>query len=337
MYHLQLTNAAFEGRNSVYLLGAGDDAAPTTLVDTGIATPDVESELRDALAARGTSFAAVDQVLLTHWHHDHAGLAGAIQADGDATVYVHEADAPIVARDAAAVDAMEATQAACLDEWGMPADEQAELNDFLGTHDDLQGEPADVTPLADGDTVDLGSVEAEVVHLPGHAAGLAAYAFERDGRREAFVGDAVLPKYTPNVGGADVRVDRPLQGYLDSLRRVEALDLDRAWPGHRGPIFAPTERARDIADHHDERTERVVDVVRDRGPVTAWAVSAALFGDLHAIHILHGPGEAYAHLDHLARHGAVERDGDEYALVDDPDVDALFPDPGIDRVVEPTE
>ena len=305
VHHLQLTNAAFEGRNSVYLLGAGDDAAPTTLVDTGIATPDVESELRDALDARGASFAAVDQVLLTHWHHDHAGLAAAVQADGDATVYVHEADAPMVAQDEDAVAEMEATQATYLDEWGMPADKQAELNDFLDTHDGLQGEPADVTPLADGDTVDLGYFEVEVVHLPGHAAGLAAYVFERDGRREAFVGDAVLPKYTPNVGGADVRVERPLQQYLDSLGRVESLDLDRAWPGHRGPIFAPTERARDIADHHDERTERVVDVVREQGPVTAWAVSADLFGDLRHIHVLHGPGEAYAHLDHLVREGVL--------------------------------
>jgi glyoxylase-like metal-dependent hydrolase (beta-lactamase superfamily II) len=314
VHHLQLTNAAFEGRNSVYLLGAGDDAAPTTLVDTGIATPAVEAELRSALEDRDASFAAVDQVLLTHWHHDHAGLAGRIQAESDATVYVHEADAPIVAQDPDAVAAMEARQADYLDEWGMPADKQAELEDFLQTHDDLQGEPADVTPLADGDTVDLGYFEAEVVHLPGHAAGLSAYAFEYDGRREAFVGDAVLPKYTPNVGGADVRVDRPLQQYLDSLRRVESLSLDRAWPGHRGPIFAPTERARDIAAHHDERTDRVVEVVRERGPVSAWAVSAELFGDLRNIHVLHGPGEAFAHLDHLVHEGVLEATDDGYTL-----------------------
>jgi len=306
VHHLQLTNAAFEGRNSVYLLGAGDDAAPTTLVDTGIATPDVEAELRAALGERGASFAAVDQVLLTHWHHDHAGLAGAIQAEGGADVYVHEADAPVVAQDADAVAAMEARQDGYLDEWGMPAGKQAELNDFLDTHDDLQGDPpADVTPLSDGDAVDLGYFEAELVHLPGHAAGLAAYAFEYDGRREAFVGDAVLPKYTPNVGGADVRVERPLKQYLDSLDRVESLELDRAWPGHRGPIFAPTERARDIAAHHDERTDRVVDVVREQAPVTAWAVSAELFGDLRHIHVLHGPGEAYAHLDHLVHEGVL--------------------------------
>ncbi|MFB6071474.1 MAG: MBL fold metallo-hydrolase [Halobacterium sp.] len=314
MHHIQLTNAAFEGRNSVYLLGAGDAGAPTTLVDTGIATPAVEAELRDALGARGVAFADVDRVLLTHWHHDHAGLAATVQAEGGADVLVHEADAPLVRQDDDAVESMDRTQAEYLDAWRMPAGKQDELTDFLERHDGLRGDPADVTELADGDTVELGPHEAEVVHLPGHAAGLAAYVVERDGRREGFVGDAVLPKYTPNVGGADVRVDRPLRQYLDSLDRVAGLDLDRAWPGHRGPVFAPTERARDIAAHHDDRTDRVLAVVEDRGPVSAWEVSAALFGDLHTIHILHGPGEAYAHLDHLVHEGVLAETEDGYVV-----------------------
>ncbi|MFC3478843.1 MBL fold metallo-hydrolase [Halobacterium litoreum] len=314
MYHIQLTNAAFEGRNSVYLLGADDAGAPTTLVDTGIATPDVDAELRDALADHGVAFADVDAVLLTHWHHDHAGLAGAIQAESDATVYVHEADAPMIRQADGAMAEMADTQREYLDDWGMPADKQRELLDFMDGHDGLRGQDADVTEVADGETVPLGPYEAEVVHLPGHAAGLVAYVVERDGRREAFVGDAVLPKYTPNVGGADVRVERPLQQYLDSLERVESLDLDRAWPGHRGPIFASSERARDIAAHHDERTERVRRVVAEQGPVSAWEVSAELFGSLSTIHILHGPGEAYAHLDHLVREGDLERTDNGYVV-----------------------
>jgi len=43
-------------------------------------------------------------------------------------------------------------------------------------------------------------------------------------------------------------------------------------------------------------------------------VSDELFGDLDDIHILYGPGEAFAHLDHLARAGELVRDGSTYRL-----------------------
>ncbi|MGM0397916.1 MAG: MBL fold metallo-hydrolase [Halobacteriota archaeon] len=316
MQHIQLTNNAFEGRNSVYLVGRDDDG-PTTLVDTGVATDPVREELETALAGHGVAFADVDQVLLTHWHHDHAGLAGEIQAAGGATVYVHEADAPIVEGDEAALDALYERQERYFEQWGLPDDERAELVAFLDHHEGLRGVPADVTRVTDGDVVDVGDHSMSVVHLPGHAAGLVAYVFEREGRTEGFVGDAILPKYTPNVGGADVRVDAPLARYLDSLDRIVDLDLDRAWPGHRGPIFAPTERARDIARHHEYRTERVVDVVRNAGPLTAWEVSDALFGDLENIHILHGPGEAYAHLAHLVDAGLLSAEDGRYEMADE--------------------
>lgn len=313
MYNIQLTNNAFEGENSVYLLGA-DAAGPTTLVDTGVATDPVETELRAALDDHGVTFAAIDQVVVTHWHHDHAGLAGTIQSEGGATVYVHEADAPLVAKRRDAVEAIDEQQRRCLEAWGMPEAKRRELLDFMSLHDDFRGDPVDVTPLTDGDVVETANHSLTLRHLPGHAAGLSAFVLDREDRREAFVGDAILPKYTPNVGGADVRVDTPLSKYLDSLERIVAMDLDRAWPGHRGPIVFPSKRARDIAHHHEERTKRVYQVVSERAPVTAWEVSDVLFGHLETIHILHGPGEAYAHLEHLVEAGILTDDGPTYEL-----------------------
>lgn len=316
MHHIQLTNNAFEGRNSVYLFGRDEDE-PTTLVDTGVATDAVREELESKLSALDVAFADVDAVLVTHWHHDHAGLAGEIQAAGDATIYVHEIDAPIVSGNRDALERLSDRQEQYFDEWEIPSEKRDELVSFLAYHEDLQGDPATVTTLGDGDELFVGGFDFTVVHLPGHAGGLVAYVFERDGRREAFVGDAILPKYTPNVGGADVRVEAPLANYMDSLDRIVELDLDRAWPGHRGPIFAPSERARDIARHHERRTERIFEVVRDDGPVSAWEVSDALFGHLENIHILHGPGESYAHLDHLVEADVLTETANGYVVADD--------------------
>ncbi|ELY89140.1 beta-lactamase [Natrialba hulunbeirensis JCM 10989] len=336
MDRISLGNDEFEGRNNAYVL-ADPDSDALALVDTGIATPDIRADFADGLAERGYDFSDVDDIVLTHFHVDHAGLAGEIQAESGATVYVHEADAPMVEQESDALTDLDERRRAYLDEWGVPEDSQAELLSFLDASSEIEGEPADVTTIEDGDVLEVGGRTLEVVHTPGHAAGLCCYEI-RDGPEtahadavddgaEAFVGDAILPVYTPNVGGADVRVERPLQQYLTALRRLADRDYDRVWPGHRDPIEEPTDRTRTIAEHHRERTENVLDVLSEHGPADAWTVSAHLFGDLEGIHIVHGPGEAYAHLDHLRHEGVVEFDDGEYRLLDGAD------DVEIDHVV----
>ncbi|WP_148413263.1 MBL fold metallo-hydrolase [Haloferax sp. KTX1] len=332
MERIRLGNTVFEGRNNAYLL-PGDRP---TLVDAGVATDSVRRDLREGLAAAGHEVADLEAIVLTHWHADHAGLAAELQAESGAPVYVHAGDAGIVAGDPDAIAAERSIRERRFDEWRIPDEPRAEVTDYLDGHDDLRGGRVDVTPVEDGDRIAAGDGELDVVHLPGHAAGLSALAFdgERGAGREAYVGDVILPKYTPNVGGADLRVDRPLETYLDSLARLADLDFERAWPGHRDPISDPAGRARVIAEHHRERTERVVSVLDEHGPTDAWTVSAHLFGDLSGIHILHGPGEAFAHLDHLVAEGVVAPPDAEgrYELLDaDPDFEELVAVPETKR------
>ena len=309
MERIVLGNTAFEGKNDVYLF---DEDGETVLVDTGVATPSTRRELQDGLRSAGVTFADVDHVLVTHWHQDHAGLVGEIQAESDATVFVHEADAALVEHDEDALDALERRQRDCYEEWGMPAEKREELLAFFERNAGSRGEPATVERFADDDRIELGGRVFEVVHAPGHTAGLTCFVTDLDGDRVVLTGDAILPVYTPNVGGADVRVEAPLAKYLESLRRLADAEYDLALPGHRDPIDDPTERATAIMEHHEERAMRVLRVLDERGPSDVWSVSDALFGSLSNVHILHGPGEAYAHLEHLHRTGAVERDGRTY-------------------------
>ncbi|PSQ29289.1 MBL fold metallo-hydrolase [Halobacteriales archaeon QS_9_68_17] len=310
MERITLSNAAFEGDNNVYLFGDGPE---TVLVDTGDGAPATREQLESALADRGVSIADVDRVFLTHWHGDHTGLAGEIQAESGADVYVHARDAPLVEGDEDAWTAMHERQNAYFEQWGMPEDQQRALRERMDGAGSGDVAP-DVTTFEDGDAFSFDGRDLRVVHTSGHADGLSL--FELGGGREAFTGDALLPQYTPNVGGADVRVERPLEKYLRALRRIADADYDRAWPGHREPIDDPTERAEYIIDHHEERSWRVLDALRRKDPCDAWTVSADLFGDLAGIHILHGPGESYAHLEHLEREGSVVREGNEYRLAE---------------------
>ncbi|SIR80452.1 hydroxyacylglutathione hydrolase [Haladaptatus litoreus] len=321
---IRLGNTEFEGENSVYVLGTAADEQ-TTLIDTSVRTPETLDALRSGLAEHGQSLADVEQVVLTHWHPDHAGLAGTVQEESGATVFVHEADAALVAQEDEAWDVFEARQRTLLREWGLPKPIQKAVLATAEKVGRLDGPAPTIERISAGDELDC-ATGLETVHLPGHTEGLVGFAFDGNAGRELFSGDALLPDITPNVGGADVRLDNPLAAYLDTLSHFIDSDYDRAWPGHGDVMETPAERAREIRNHHRERAENILDVLADHGSADPWSVAGHLFGELDGIHVLHGPGEAYAHLEHLAESGAVRRVENEYELVEHPDLDALFGD-----------
>jgi glyoxylase-like metal-dependent hydrolase (beta-lactamase superfamily II) len=313
MDRISLSNTAFEGNNNAYLLRSN---GTTAMVDTGDATDETRDHLETELADRGLGFADIDLVFLTHFHGDHTGLAATIQDESGATVYAHEDDAALISQEPETQEAMEQKQLAYFDEWAIPEDQQAVLRSIMHGEGDMFGAGPEVEPFADGDSFQVGDYELTARHTPGHALGLASFELTVDGEDVVASGDALLPVYTPNVGGADIRVEGALGKYLETLIGYIEADYDRAWPGHRDPIEDPAARAETIVDHHEERAWRVLEVLREQGPSTPWAVSAELFGDLESIHILHGPGESYAHLEHLEADGYVEQDGKAYALTD---------------------
>lgn len=312
MERISLSNTAFEGSNNVYLFADGSE---TVLVDTGDGTDSTRDQLQDGLSEYGVSFADIDRMILTHWHTDHVGLAGAIQAESGASVHVHTADAGLVGGDEREWDAMHSRMQDLFEAWGMPAAERETLRDRVGESREFDRAP-DVTPFEDGDVLPVGGHDLQVIHVSGHAAGLCVFEMVRDGRREILSSDALLPVYTPNVGGADVRVEHPLEKYLVGLETIADGEYARAWPGHRDPIDDPTGRATDIIHHHEERAWRVLDAIDRLGPCDTWTISAELFGALEGIHVVHGPGEVYAHLDHLERAGTVVSEGRRYRLAD---------------------
>lgn len=313
MERLSLSTVEFEGDNNAYLF---DDGPETVLVDTGYGSEETHSQLARKLGTHGVACADIDRVFLTHWHADHAGLAGEIQRASGAEVFVHSRDAPLVADSDRAWADLRELQTASFRKWGIPKPKQRELSDHMsGGRTDT--ESPTVTEFEDEEEFRVNGQTLRVKHAPGHAAGLCLFERERDGLRDVLSGDALLPVYTPNVGGADLRVDHPLSNYLRTLQDVVEASYDRAWPGHRAPISDPAERAREIIEHHEKRAWRVLDALRRRGPCDVWTVSDDLFGELTGIHIVHGPGEAYAHLEHLERHGAVTRTEGMYDIVAD--------------------
>lgn len=339
MERISLENDDLEGANNVYLF---DGADRTVLVDTGEGAR--EPTLRAALEERGVAFADVDEVLLTHWHPDHSGLAGLIQEESDATVRIHELDAPLARGNEDVWETVREKQQSRLEWWGVPDAKRRQLFAHRDSADVAElPSLSSVEPIEDGETIPLGDRTLEVRHTPGHTAGSVCFALEptataaADGR-DVLTGDTILPNYTPNVGGTDVRLDQPLDRYLSSLRALAAAEYERGWPGHRDPIDDVSRRAYEIVAHHEQRAARILNILDRIGGTDVWTVCNELFGELEEFHILVGAGEAYAHLAHLERQGDVERTDGRYRIVDevrpaiDGDVDTWpLSSPGAER------
>ena len=122
------------------------------------------------------------------------------------------------------------------------------------------------------------------------------------------LGDVLLERITPNIAIFPHTRRDTLAAYLDTLRRIEELDPRIALPGHGPPIEHPAARAREIADHHEDRLGQVLDALGD-SQLTAYEVSLAVFpSDLPPSLRRMAFGEALAHLEHLVDRGTVVRD-----------------------------
>jgi glyoxylase-like metal-dependent hydrolase (beta-lactamase superfamily II) len=106
--------------------------------------------------------------------------------------------------------------------------------------------------LEDGDRLGPFQVIATPGHSADHVSLLAG--------KVAFCGDTVLGEgsvFIPPGGGS-------LAAYLDSLRRLQTLQLDALCPGHGPVVWDPQAKLREYLEHRLERERGLVDAL-DRG------------------------------------------------------------------------
>jgi glyoxylase-like metal-dependent hydrolase (beta-lactamase superfamily II) len=283
--------ASLEGANSTYVL---PDRG--VVIDPGPPGETAWQTLRDGLDD-SCGLSAVNHVIVTHWHIDHAGIAPRLAEAADASLHLHEADAALVGEYAREREQRLARDRQTLERWGVPSERIATVID----DDSPSSLPASFPTEAHSDGEEIAGIQ--LVHTPGHTLGHAALQTET----ALFVGDAVLSTYTPNIGGSDTRVEDALATYRDSLERLREYDTP-SYPGHGTDIDLPS-RIDEILDHHRTRTRKVGTIVDATGPTTPWEVATGLFGEMNGVHVKMGAGEAAAHLSHLESKNEIERTG----------------------------
>ena len=306
MFTLKIPNPFLEGRNCVYLIPSD----PPTLVDTGVATERAFDALTAGLNEHNCSIRDIGRIILTHKHIDHIGNAWRIQKESGAEILIHESEVQAVSDVDPDGGRFRAVAQERLDEWQAPADAIARVESSASLRWEI--EAAEAGGLVDGQRIELGCGELEVIHTPGHTRGSICL---RYGRR-LLTGDHVLPDVSPNIGGGDLRCRGLLQHFFSSLKRTSELAaiVDESLPGHGEPFDNLVERCRQLEEHHQRRLDETVEILKQAGPQSVHGLAKQLFGEMRDFHVVLGCAEAHAHLEFLIEQGRVAHDRGQFSL-----------------------
>jgi glyoxylase-like metal-dependent hydrolase (beta-lactamase superfamily II) len=139
-----------------------------------------------------------------------------------------------------------------------------------GDHSDgVEALGVEPTPVSDGEVV----AGLEAIATPGHAAD--HFCFVIDGA--CFTGDLILGEGSTIVGPRET--GGSLRDYMNSLRRLQSMDLTVLYPSHGPEVHDPQAKVADYIAHRQEREDRLVAAL-ERGERSRAALLAEVWDDV---------------------------------------------------------
>jgi glyoxylase-like metal-dependent hydrolase (beta-lactamase superfamily II) len=156
--------------------------------------------------------------------------------------------------------------------------------------------PEPIEDLRDGERVEGEGVTLLPVYTPGHASDHLCYYLVEE--RALFTGDVILGGSTTVIPSDD----GDLLDYLDSLKRLLGLDVQRIYPAHGPVIEDGPAKIREYLDHRMMRERQILEAMAD-GLDTIPSMVARIYVDvapaLHPVAAM----SVESHLRKLAREG----------------------------------
>ena len=267
------------------------------LIDTGFNRIECEEALKGAFIELGIE---KTDLLITHLHSDHCGLVSKFATD-TSTIYASETDGELINFEVGNL------YWRMLDDlfikYGFPKATFGRNTDIHPGRKYCQKERVNFTYVAEGDVLNYGAYELEVIQTPGHTPGhICLY----DAKKKIlFCGDHILGTITPNIC-IELSSENPLQDYLNSLKKIEKLEVALLLTAHGTPIDNMNARIQELYKHHEERLEEVLQILGNEwktGYMIAadmtWEIDCKSWDAFPAPQKWFATGEAISHLQYL--------------------------------------
>lgn len=286
-----------------YLIDAGGE---WVMMDAGFPSQEALYVLKPEVERICGGPGNVRAVFISHYHPDHCGLAGWLEANG-AEVIVHERDWPSVER-------MNSDEPVRPEEYGgsafaaIASATNFSFEQMRQETNTLRFALKNPTTVSGGETVEFGGRAFELIWTPGHTEGHLCVLDV--GTNTMFTGDHMLARITPHIGMWRNDGDSPLHRYEESLSAIAARAPRRALPAHEAPIEDVPARAQELLQHHEERRQHVLEAMNTEARPALEIAGAVFKGRDGGMQTFLALSETLAHLDALVIEGLVVREDD---------------------------
>ena len=313
VHRLELPTPFAIGPVSCYVLRG----EPLTLVDPGPLRDKTRAALDDGLRALGLRVEDVELVVVTHQHHDHAGLAAEIVRRSGARLATSPRLAAYLADYERAMDRDDAYSVAMMRRHGIDDDVRATLDDISRSFRRYgEGAAVDVV-VGDGEQLVAGGRTFTAYERPGHSptdtifadAGRAARRRRPSAREGLLQPDRARADRRPRPGRGRDAGAAPRRSSSTSPRcgATAAMDVSVVLPGHGEPFADHRALVATREEMHARRARRILRSVD--GTRTAADMIGVLWRALPVTQHYLALSEVLGHLDLLAADGLVAAGG----------------------------
>jgi glyoxylase-like metal-dependent hydrolase (beta-lactamase superfamily II) len=302
------------GPVNVYLL----TGKPLTVVDTGPNTEESYQAIVKELAKRGYCSSDLEQIIITHSHHDHFGLVGKLVKESGARTVLHPKAAPwIKDHEQACYNTLDYfSKLYCLA--GLP-DELIVKLARTGENVLAMAESAPIGKIVtDGELLRAGGEDWQVIFNPGHSD--TCISLYHPVEKIYISGDHLLPTISSNPlleppDTPGIKRIPSLPGYLESLKMTAKLEILEVLPGHGDNFIDYRQVIAKRFEEHGNRLKTVYNLLTQT-PKNAYQICQELFPQINPGELFLGLSETLNYLDILIEQGIVknveESDGVEY-------------------------
>lgn len=270
-----------------------------TLIDTGPKTTDALAVLKHL------DVKSIRNVLITHGHVDHHGVAFYLKKVSNCSVFVHKNDFLAVSDYKNELKRKSEDYVQFLEKSGLSKEFISMFKRYYSEFGEY-GERCEAELLPDEVETEKGLLR--VIHTPGHTGGSCCFQLGD----VLYSGDTLLPTISTNPSIHAVFDDTcGLKNYQKSLKKMSTLTVKTVFPGHGNPINQHKKRIQQILQEHAQR-KKVVITSLSKTPQTLAEITTKVFGRVPVTETLLALAECYDHLKMLEEEGIVEISEKEY-------------------------